>query len=67
MVRELLNFKVKIDLRTAHDSYEAWRDRTHDDLVFATALAAWWGERWRPWMCRRATASELLMVHDPTG
>lgn len=42
---ELLNFKVKIDPVTAHDSYSAWREKDHDDLVLATALAAWWGEQ----------------------
>ena len=39
---ELLNFRRKIDLRTAHDSYEHWRETDHDDLVLATALACWW-------------------------
>jgi hypothetical protein len=38
---ELLNFRRKIDLRTAHDSYEHWRESDHDDLVLATALACW--------------------------
>jgi hypothetical protein len=42
---ELLNFKVKIDPVTAHDSYSAWRDNEHDDLVLSAALAAWWAER----------------------
>jgi len=42
---ELLNFKVKIDPVTAHDSYSAWREQEHDDLTLATSLAAWWGER----------------------
>ena len=41
---ELLNFKMKIDMRTAHDSYSAWREQDHDDLVLSTALAAWKGE-----------------------
>ena len=41
---ELLNFKVKIDPLTAHDSYSAWRENQHDDLVLATALAVWVGE-----------------------
>lgn len=41
---EMLNFKVKIDLATAHDSYSAWRESDHDDLVLSVALAAWWGE-----------------------
>lgn len=39
--RELLNFRVKIDGATAHDSYSAWRENQHDDLVLATAMAAW--------------------------
>jgi hypothetical protein len=38
---ELLNFKVDINLKTTHDSYEAWREGDHDDLVLAAALAAW--------------------------
>ncbi len=42
---ELLNFKVKIDPATAHDSYSAWREGIHDDLVLSVALACWWAER----------------------
>jgi hypothetical protein len=42
--KELLNFRVKIDAKTAHDSYEHWREGDHDDLVLATALAAWYRE-----------------------
>ena len=38
---ELLNFRRKINLATAHDSYEYWRESDHDDLVLATALACW--------------------------
>lgn len=43
---ELLNFRVKIDPRTAHDSYSHWREGDHDDLVLATALACWFREWW---------------------
>lgn len=42
--QEMLNFKVKIDPMTAHDSYSAWREEDHDDLVLSVALAAWYGE-----------------------
>ena len=42
---EMLNFRVKIDPITAHDSYSAWRDNEHDDLVLSAALACWWAER----------------------
>jgi hypothetical protein len=39
--QELLNFKMKIDPQTAHDSYSHWRENAHDDLVLATGMAAW--------------------------
>ncbi len=42
---ELLNFKVKINISTGHDSYESWRESIHDDLVLAVACAAWYGEK----------------------
>ncbi len=44
LVNELLNFRRKVNLKTAHDSYEAWRESVHDDLVLAVALACWYGE-----------------------
>ena len=44
--KELLNFKVKIDPRTAHDSYEHWRESEHDDLVLAVSMAAWFRQYW---------------------
>jgi hypothetical protein len=39
--KELLNFRVKVDPHTAHDSYEHWREGDHDDLVLASAMACW--------------------------
>jgi len=45
LVQEFLNFLVKIDPLTGHDSYGAWREGQHDDLVLATAVACWYGER----------------------
>ena len=44
MVEELLSFQVKISV-SGHDTYGAWREGTHDDLVLATALAVWVGEK----------------------
>ena len=44
---ELLNFKMKINVATGHDSYEAWREGEHDDLVLAAALAVWAADRKR--------------------
>lgn len=52
LIQELLNFKVKININ-AHETFEAWRERDHDDMVLAVALAAWLGEGGRdysePW------------------
>lgn len=39
--RELENFQVKIN-NNAHDTYGAWREGTHDDLVLAAALCLWY-------------------------
>ena len=44
LLQELLNFRVKISL-SGHDSYEAWREKEHDDLVLAVGLAAWLFEK----------------------
>ncbi len=46
LLRELLNFRVKISL-SGHDTYEAWREAEHDDLVLAVGLAAWLFEKGR--------------------
>ena len=48
LTRELLNFKVKISLDTAHDSYGAWREGQHDDLVLAVSLALWTAAQYKP-------------------
>ena len=44
LIAELLAFQVKIT-QSANDIYGAWREGTHDDLVLAVALAAWYAER----------------------
>lgn len=42
--RELRTFTVKIT-DSANETFESWRERDHDDLVLAIALAAWKSER----------------------
>ena len=49
LVRELQNFRVKITA-ARHETFEAWREGAHDDLVLAVALAAWCGEKTLPSM-----------------
>lgn len=44
--QELQNFRMKIDPKTAHDSYSHWREGVHDDLVLSVSLAAWYRQWW---------------------
>ena len=44
LVLELQNFQVKIT-ESANDTYGAWREGSHDDLVLAVAMALWVGQR----------------------
>jgi len=46
LLDELTNFKVKINTN-GHDSYAAWRETQHDDLVLSASLATWYGERFK--------------------
>ena len=41
--RELETFQVKLTA-AGNEQFESWRDRDHDDLVLAVALAAWSAE-----------------------
>ena len=43
LIKELLNFRLKVS-NAGRDTYETGREGEHDDLVLATALAAWYGE-----------------------
>jgi hypothetical protein len=45
LARELSTFSVKTS-PTGHETFESWRERDHDDLVFAVGLACWFAERW---------------------
>jgi hypothetical protein len=42
--KELETFRMKLTA-AAHETFEAWRERDHDDLVLAVALALYIGER----------------------
>ena len=40
LLKEMTAMQVKITL-SGHEQYAVWREGTHDDLVFAVALACW--------------------------
>lgn len=44
LTKELMNLKVKVTA-AKNDTYEAWREGDHDDLVFSLAMAAWYAVR----------------------
>lgn len=48
LVGELTTFSVKRNPETMHESFAAWREGDHDDLVLAAALAVWWAEQPQP-------------------
>jgi hypothetical protein len=45
LLREMRAFRVKVVAATGHETFEAWRERDHDDLVLSVALACWLAER----------------------
>ncbi|PKG32914.1 hypothetical protein [Methanoregula sp.] len=47
LVTEMLNFKIKIST-AGNDSYGAWRESIHDDLVLSSALAVWYAPKAAP-------------------
>lgn len=40
LITEMRNFKLKVTA-AGGETYEAWRENVHDDIVFAAALADW--------------------------
>jgi len=45
LIAELGTFQSKINIATGHESFEAWRDRDHDDLVLSLAIGLWYAKR----------------------
>ena len=45
--KEMQAFSVKITT-AGNESFEAWREKDHDDIVLAVALGVWLGERGFP-------------------
>lgn len=56
-VKEVQNFRWKVT-KDGNDTYGAWRDGEHDDLLLAVAVACWWGSLYAP-----RQASESRQTH----
>lgn len=57
LLKELRAFKIKVSAETGNESFEAWRERDHDDCVLAVALALWYAEMSAP---RQKTSFRIL-------
>jgi hypothetical protein len=56
LIDELLAFRVKIDIGTGHDTYQAWSEKDRDDLVLATAMGVWMAE----WLKKTRTPAVMM-------
>jgi hypothetical protein len=45
---EFDNFRAKVNAATGNESFEAWREGQHDDILLALILAIWYGELMPP-------------------
>jgi hypothetical protein len=59
LAHELSSFKVKVNVNSGKETFESWRERDHDDLVLAVALAAWLGE----YSAVRETSTDEMMSY----
>lgn len=68
LTEELSRFRMKFT-RTGHDSYEAWRESDHDDLVLSVSLGLWYAETYGSGQFQALPAATLAVlsswVDDP--
>jgi hypothetical protein len=55
LLNEMRNYKLKVNIATGHESFEAWRERDHDDIVFSVCLICWFGTR-----CQRRLTADMF-------
>lgn len=60
-LKEMQEFVLKQNKTTGAESFEAWRDKEHDDVVLAVGLGCWWATWTDPW---RTTHNELPEDED---
>ncbi len=61
LTRELASFRVKMTA-SRNETFEAWREREHDDLVLATALACWGAEKRMPEPAKLMRLSQVYQL-----
>ncbi|MFO0821644.1 MAG: hypothetical protein U0792_00630 [Gemmataceae bacterium] len=61
LVKELEAFRVKVTA-DRNETFAAWREKDHDDLVLALALAVWFGERSGLPVCDKRTLPHFIRL-----
>jgi hypothetical protein len=61
LAKELSTFRVKITA-AANETFEAWREHDHDDLVLAILLAAWVAEQFVPELAEEEGEPEVTVI-----
>jgi hypothetical protein len=67
LMREMLNFQVKIRLGATPDNSIAWREGAHDGLVLSVALALWAAESEGPQLPRVGLIQGKVKVRQHEG
>jgi hypothetical protein len=62
---QLDGFGYKVNSETRNLTYEAMKERIHDDLVISTALAVWYAERVRPYIFHQDVETHREKEYDP--
>jgi hypothetical protein len=65
LVKELLEFRVRMTA-AANDTYGAWREGQHDDLLLALAMAVWFRE-WHNALLDEARAARSTLQRGSVG
>ena len=65
LAKEMRAFSVKVT-PVGHETYEAWREAEHDDLVLAVALGCWYVKQ-AGWAHDPAYEDAILAVFGDEG
>jgi hypothetical protein len=65
--KELLTYTKKINIATGSTQFEPWREKEHDDLLFAVCLAGWqWAHKTPSYLTQRRS-EQYVELPDPGG
>jgi hypothetical protein len=66
--QELLTYTKKINIATGSTQFEPWREKEHDDLLFALCLAGWgWNKFQRKYVIEHRGEEYVPPAPEPAG